>query len=51
MQNLVLKDENVLPELKVVEESGANAPTMNPASLLGEQIDAMLYLAIPITSQ
>jgi zinc protease len=47
MQNLVLKDENVLPELKVVEEERRERTDNDPASLLGEQIDAMLYLAHP----
>ena len=47
MQNLVLKDENVLPELKVVEEERRERTDNDPSSLLGEQIDAMLYLAHP----
>jgi zinc protease len=47
MQNLVLKDENVLSELQVVEEERRERTDNDPASLLGEQIDAMLYLAHP----
>jgi zinc protease len=47
MQNLVLKDDNVLPELKVVEEERRERTDNDPSSLLGEQIDAMLYLAHP----
>ncbi|WP_162914029.1 M16 family metallopeptidase [Taklimakanibacter lacteus] len=47
MQNLVLKDENVLPELKVVEEERRERIDNDPSSLLSEQIDAMLYLAHP----
>ncbi|MBK1869464.1 M16 family metallopeptidase [Aestuariivirga sp. YIM B02566] len=47
MQNLVLKDENVLPELKVVEEERRERTDNDPSSLLGEQLDAILYLAHP----
>jgi zinc protease len=47
MQNLVLKDENVLPELKVVEEERRERTDNDPSSLLGEQMDAMLYLVHP----
>jgi zinc protease len=47
MQNLVLKDENVLPELKVVEEERRERTDNDPSSLLAEQIDAILYLAHP----
>lgn len=47
MQNLVLKDENVLPELKVVEEERRERTDNDPSSLLGEQMDAILYLVHP----
>lgn len=47
MQNLVLKDENVLPERKVVEEERRERTDNDPSSLLGEQLDAILYLAHP----
>lgn len=47
MQNLVLKDENVLPELKVVEEERRERTDNDPSSLLGEQLDAITYLAHP----
>jgi zinc protease len=47
MQNLILKDENVLPELKVVEEERRERTDNDPSSLLGEQMDAILYLAHP----
>ena len=32
MQNLVLTDENVLPELTWCRKSAASAPTMSPAA-------------------
>ncbi|WP_162918722.1 M16 family metallopeptidase [Taklimakanibacter deserti] len=47
MQNLVLKDENVLPELKVVEEERRERTDNDPSSILGEQLDAILYLVHP----
>ncbi len=47
MQNLVLTDENVLPELQVVQEERRQRTDNNPSSLLGEQIDAAMYLAHP----
>jgi zinc protease len=47
MQNLVLKDENVLPELKVVEEERRERTDNDPSSILGEQIDAVQYLVHP----
>jgi zinc protease len=47
MQNLVLKDENVLPELKVVEEERRERTDNDPSSLLGEQMDAIFYLVHP----
>lgn len=47
MQNLVLRDENVLPELKVVEEERRERTDNDPSSLLGEQLDAILYMAHP----
>lgn len=47
MQNLVLTDENVLPELKVVQEERRQRTDNDPSSLLSEQLDAALYLAHP----
>ncbi len=47
MQNLVLTDENVLPELQVVEEERRERTDNNPSSLLSEQIDAAMYTAHP----
>jgi zinc protease len=47
MQNLILKDENVLPELKVVEEERRERTDNDPSGILGEQIDAILYLVHP----
>jgi zinc protease len=47
MQNLVLKDENVLPELKVVEEERSARTDNDPSSILGEQVDAIQYLVHP----
>ena len=45
MQNLVLTDENVLPELKVVQEERRERIENDPSSLLSEQLDAALYTA------
>ena len=47
MQNLVLTDENVLPELKVVQEERRERIENDPSSLLAEQLDAALYTAHP----
>ncbi|MGQ0485676.1 MAG: M16 family metallopeptidase [Hyphomicrobiales bacterium] len=47
MQNLVLTDENVLPELQVVQEERRERTDNDPASLLGEQLDAVMYAAHP----
>ena len=47
MQNLVLTDENVLPELDVVREERRERTDNNPSALLGEQIDAAMYTAHP----
>ena len=47
MQNLVLTDENVLPELKVVQEERRQRTDNDPSSLLAEQLDAALYTAHP----
>ncbi len=47
MQNLVLKDENVLPELKVVEEERRERTDNDPSAILGEQMDAIQYLVHP----
>ncbi len=45
MQNLVLTDENVLPELDVVREERRERTDNDPSALLGEQIDAAMYTA------
>ena len=47
MQNLVLTDANVLPELDVVREERRERTDNNPSALLGEQIDAAMYTAHP----
>ena len=47
MQNLVLTDENVLPELQVVREERRTRTENDPQALLGEQIDAAMYIAHP----
>ena len=47
MQNLKLTDEAVLPERDVVKEERRSRTENDPASLLGEQVDAALYLAHP----
>jgi zinc protease len=47
MQNLVLTDENVLPELKVVQEERRQRIENDPSGLLSEQLDAALYTAHP----
>ena len=47
MQNLVLTDENVLPELQVVREERRTRTENDPSALLEEQIDAALYTAHP----
>ena len=47
MQNLVLTDQNVTPELLVVQEERRQRTDNNPASLLGEQIEAALFTAHP----
>ena len=47
MQNLVLTDANVLPELDVVREERRMRTDSDPAALLGEQIDAAMYTAHP----
>lgn len=47
MQNLTLTDENTLPERDVVEEERRQRTDNDPGSLLGEQLDAALYLAHP----
>jgi zinc protease len=47
MQNLVLTDENVLPELNVVQEERRERTDNDPSSLLAEQLDAALYTAHP----
>ncbi|MFN4142322.1 M16 family metallopeptidase [Aestuariivirga sp.] len=47
MQNLVLTDENVLPERAVVQEERRERTENEPRGLLAEQLDAALYLAHP----
>jgi zinc protease len=47
MQNLVLTDENVLPELQVVREERRTRTENDPSALLAEQIDAAMYTAHP----
>jgi zinc protease len=47
MQNLVLTDENVLPELDVVREERRERTDNDPSALLGEQVDAAMYTAHP----
>jgi zinc protease len=47
MTNLVLRDENVLPELAVVEEERRSRVDNDPSSLLVEQMDAALFTAHP----
>ncbi len=47
MQNLVLTDENVLPELDVVREERRERTENDPSALLAEQIDAAMYTAHP----
>jgi zinc protease len=47
MQNLVLTDENVLPERAVVQEERRERTENEPGSLLSEQLDAALFLAHP----
>lgn len=47
MQNLVLTDENVLPELLVVLEERRERTDNDPSSLLAEQVTAAMYTAHP----
>jgi zinc protease len=47
MQNLVLTDANVLPELDVVREERRMRTDNDPSALLGEQIEAAMYTAHP----
>lgn len=47
MQNLVLTDENVLPERAVVQEERRERTENEPSGLLAEQLDAALFLAHP----
>ena len=47
MTGLVLNDEAVLPELKVVLEEQNQRVANNPAARLGEQVEAALYLNHP----
>jgi zinc protease len=47
MQNLVLTDENVLPERAVVQEERRERTDNEPGGLLAEQLDAALFTAHP----
>jgi zinc protease len=47
MTGLVLSDSDVIPELNVVLEEQNQRVANNPASRLGEQVDAALYLNHP----
>jgi zinc protease len=47
MQNLILTDESVGPELQVVMEERRQRTDNNPSALLGEQMDATLFEAHP----
>jgi zinc protease len=47
MQNLVLTDENVLPERAVVQEERRQRTDNEPGGLLAEQVDAALFTAHP----
>jgi zinc protease len=47
MTGLVLNDEAVVPELKVVLEEQNQRVANNPAARLGEQVEAALYLNHP----
>jgi len=47
MQNLKLTDDAVLPERDVVKEERRSRTDNDPSSLLGEQVDAALYVAHP----
>jgi zinc protease len=47
MQNLILKDENVLPERDVVLEERRERTDNEPSGILSEQLDAIMYLAHP----
>jgi zinc protease len=47
MTNLVLRDENVIPELAVVQEERRSRVDNDPSSLLVEQMDAALFTAHP----
>jgi zinc protease len=47
MQNIVLTDENVAPELLVVREERRQRTENNPSALLGEQASAAQYTAHP----
>jgi zinc protease len=47
MANLMLRDEDVVPELAVVQEERRSRIDNDPSSLLVEQMDAALYTAHP----
>ena len=47
MQNLILTDKEVLPERQVIIEERRQRTDNDPAALLGEQMDAAMYLAHP----
>ncbi|CAN5448945.1 pitrilysin family protein [soil metagenome] len=47
MQNLILENNNVLPELEVVKEERRERTDNEPSALLAEQVDAASYLVHP----
>ena len=47
MQNLVLTDKEVTPERQVIIEERRERTDNEPSSLLGEQMDAAMYMAHP----
>jgi zinc protease len=47
MQNLILTDENVKPELLVVREERRQRTENDPGALLAEQMDAAMFTAHP----
>lgn len=47
MKNLILTDEQVLPERNVVKEERRQRTDNEPASLLSEQLDAAMFVAHP----
>ncbi len=47
MRNLVLSEENVRPELEVIKEERRSRTDNRPSGRLGEQLNAVFYLAHP----